>query len=160
MYHTAVQQQQSVQGMYSSKYYLLSNYVIRCSIRGTSLYHILRRSTKSIAVCTAVPKSGETDITTFSIRILLSPIEATATTLYAVVYAVLRYIIYFVGVRKVSLYVLLYPSPERLISQLFQFVSFSLQSKLQLGTGKTHTTHNRFTPTRCVVFKSSHHSLP
>ena len=55
---------------------LLSNYVIRCSIRGTSLYHILCRSTKSTAVSTAVV--GETDITTFTICILLSPIEATA----------------------------------------------------------------------------------
>ena len=43
---------------------LLSNYVIRCSIRGTSLYHTLRRSTKSTAVSTAVV--GETDITIFT----------------------------------------------------------------------------------------------
>ena len=57
---------------------LLSNYVIRCSIRGTSLHHILRRSTKITAVSTAAAVVGETDITTFTICILLSPIEATA----------------------------------------------------------------------------------
>ena len=45
------------------------------------------------------------EVVPYNIMLKILPIYFQ-TTLYAVVYAVLRYIIYFVGVRKVPLYVL------------------------------------------------------